>query len=396
MATEPRTRERLDPAVFRLPVERIREGYYTDAYFNFTKELLEEEGRHPRVTMQVFQKREAVLGGIDEAHRRAEAVRGTPAADGWQPGWDELTVHALHEGDEISPFETMLTVEGDYSLFAHLETVYLGCLARRTLVMSNVREVVDAANGKPILFFPARHDHWLVQTGDGWAAHVAGAIGVSTDAQASWWGGRGVGTVPHGLIAAYEGDTVAAASAFAERYAHEMNVTVLVDFENDSVRTSLEVADALGDRLWGVRLDTSERLVDRALWHRMGEFEPTGVNPELVRAVREALDAGRPRRVQIVVSGGFDAAKIRKFEALGAPVDSYGVGSSLLRGQNDFTADVVRVEGSGLRQGGPALSAQPPPGPASPRPWSWRSSRRFMAGGRIGRSRPKMRRLTLS
>src|SRR5437879_7773661 len=135
-------------------------------------------------------------------------------------------------------------------------------MARRTLVMRNVREVVDASGDKPIWFFPARHDQWLVQTGDGWAAHVAGAIGVSTDAQASWWGGRGVGTVPHGLIAAYGGDTVAAAKAFAGRYADEMNVTVLVDFENDSVRTALEVADALGDRLWGVRLDTSEALVD--------------------------------------------------------------------------------------------------------------------------------------
>src|SRR5665809_96010 len=75
----------------------------------------------------------------------------------------------------------------------------------------------------------------LVQTGDGWAAHVAGAIGVSTDAQASWWGGRGVGTVPHGLIAAFGGDTVRAASSFADAYADEMNVTVLVDYENDSV-----------------------------------------------------------------------------------------------------------------------------------------------------------------
>ena len=133
--------------------------------------------------------------------------------------------------------------------------------------------MVDAANGKPILFFPARHDHWLVQTGDGWAAHVAGAIGVSTDAQASWWGGRGVGTVPHGLIAAFGGDTVAAAQACADRFAAEMNVTVLVDFENDSVRTALEVADALGDRLWGVRLDTSERMVDRALWARDGRLQ---------------------------------------------------------------------------------------------------------------------------
>jgi nicotinate phosphoribosyltransferase len=211
--------------------------------------------------------------------------------------------------------------------------------------MTNVREVVEAAAGKQILYFPARHDHWLVQTGDGWAAHVAGAIGVSTDAQASWWGGRGTGTVPHALIAAYGGDTVAAARAFARRFAGETNVVVLVDFENDSVRTALEVADALGDDLWGVRLDTAGTLVDRTLWHEMGTFDPTGVNPQLVARVREALDAAGHERVKIVVSGGFDAERIRQFEAIGAPVDSYGVGSSLLRGQTDFTADVVRVDG---------------------------------------------------
>jgi nicotinate phosphoribosyltransferase len=343
MATE--ARARLDPSVFRLPVERIREGYYTDAYFNFTKQLLEEKGHHTRVTMQVFQRHRSVLGGIDEAIAVLKQCSGRNWPDGWEPGWDELEVHALYEGDEVSPWETVLTIEGDYSLFAHLETVYLGCLARRTLVMRNVREVVEAANGKPILFFPARHDHWLVQTGDGWAAHVAGAIGVSTDAQASWWGGTGVGTVPHGLIAAYGGDTVAAALDFAGRFADEMNVTVLVDFVNDSVRTALEVADALGDKLWGVRLDTSGQLVDRALWHEMGYFKPTGVNPVLVERVRAALDEAGHEHVKIVASGGFDADRIRQFEDLGAPVDSYGVGSALLRGENDFTADVVRVEG---------------------------------------------------
>ena len=206
-------------------------------------------------------------------------------------------MRALREGDAIAPWETVMTIEGPYSLFAHLETVYLGTLARRTLIMRNVAEVVEAAHGKPILFFPARHDHWLVQTGDGWAAHVAGAIGVSTDAQASWWGGRGVGTVPHGLIAAYGGDTVAAAAAFARRYADEMNVTVLVDFANDSVRTALEVAAALGPALWGVRLDTSDRLADAALARLHGEAAPKGVAPELVRLVRSELDArGLPRR----------------------------------------------------------------------------------------------------
>src|SRR5436190_81940 len=321
MSTEVSTR--LDPEIFRLPVERVREGYYSDAYFVHTKSLLEAEGHHPNVTMQVFQKRESLLGGVDEAVAVLKLCSGRSGPDGqWIPGWDELDVRALHEGDRIAPRETVMTIEGDYSLFAHLETVYLGCMARRSLIMRNVREVVDAANGKPIFYFPARHDHWLVQTGDGWAAHVAGAIGVSTDAQASWWGGRGTGTVPHSLIAAYEGNTVLAARRFAERFHDEMTITVLVDFDNDSVETAVAVADALGDRLWGVRLDTSEQLVDMSLLEEMGDFRPTGVNERLVQKVRSALDrAGHPG-VRIVVPGGFDAERIRAFEARGVPVDA--------------------------------------------------------------------------
>ncbi len=343
MATAQRTR--LAPETFRLPVERIRDGYYSDAYFNLTKELLESEGHRARTLMQVFQKRDSLLGGIDEAIAVLRLCSGTRLEDGgWRPGWEELEVRALYEGDVIVPREPVLTIEGDYSLFAHLETVYLGCLARRSLIMRNVHEVVEAARGKSIFYFPARHDHWLVQTGDGWAAHVAGAIGVSTDAQASWWGGRGMGTVPHGLIAAYDGDTVEAARKFAKRYAGDMTITVLVDFDNDSIATALAVADALGDDLWGVRLDTSETLVDRGLWDEMGDFAPIGVAPRLVEKVREALDAAGHRHVRIVVSGGFDADRIRRFEELGVPVDAYGVGSSLIRGQNDFTADVVDVD----------------------------------------------------
>ena len=350
MASSAPARSRLDPEVFRLPVERIRDGYYSDVYFNLTRRLLVDTGHRPAVTVQAFQKQHSVLGGIDEAI----AVLKLCSDD-----WSGLEVHALHEADEIEPWEPVLQIDGDYALFAHLETVYLGVLSRRTRIMRNVRAVVDAANGKPILFFPARHDHWLVQTGDGWAAHVAGAIGVSTDAQASWWGGRGIGTVPHGLIAAFGGDTVAAARAWADRFADQMNVTVLVDFENDSVRTALEVADALGERLWGVRLDTSELLVDRALLAIMGDFKPTGVNHVLVQRVREALDAAGHRHVQIVASGGFDAEKIASFERDGAPVDAYGVGSSLVQGANDFTADVVRMEGRDCAKSGRRFRPNP-------------------------------------
>jgi nicotinate phosphoribosyltransferase len=189
-----------------------------------------------------------------------------------------------------------------------------------------------------------------VQTGDGYAAYVAGQIvgtpiGVTTEEQASWWGGSGLGTVPHSLIASYGGDTVAAAKHFAAWAPDDMNVTVLVDFENDSVRTALEVARALGPRLWGVRLDTSETLVDRSLWEEMGDFKPTGVNPRLVWKVREALDREGFNEIRIVVSGGFTVEKIHDFEEDDVPVDAYGIGSSLIRGSNDFTADIVLTDG---------------------------------------------------
>ena len=334
-------RKRLPPEIFELPVEKMREGYYTDAYFNHTRAALLADERHPRVVMQVFQKNQAVLGGIDEAI----AILKLCADD-----WDELTVHALYDGDRIDPWEPVLTIEGDYTLFAHLETVYLGTLSRRTLISTNVTRVLEAANGRPIIFMAARHDHHRVQTGDGYAAYVAGAhlgapIGITTDAQASWWGGRGLGTVPHALISAYGGNTVLAATKFGEWAPEDFNLVVLVDFENDSVRTALEVARALGPRLWGVRLDTSGQLVDRSLWHEMGDFDPRGVNERLVRKVRDALDRDGFERVKIVASGGFTVDKIRRFEELGVPVDSYGVGSSLIRGENDFTGDVVMTDG---------------------------------------------------
>jgi nicotinate phosphoribosyltransferase len=357
MATQVSTR--LDPAIFRLPVDRIREGYYSDAYFVLTKTLLESEDHHPQVTMQVFQKRDSVLGGIDEAIAILKTCAGYARDGAWIPAWDQLDVHALKEGDRIAPRETVMTIEGDYSLFAHLETVYLGVLARRSLVMRNVSEVVEAAGNKQIFYFPARHDHWLVQTGDGWSAHVAGAIGVSTDAQASWWGGRGIGTVPHGLIAAYGGDTVQASVKFAEHFHREMNITVLVDFENDSVKTALDVAEALGPKLWGVRLDTSEQLVDRSLIDEMGGFNPTGVNRRLVEKVRGALDGAGFTDVRIVASGGFNAQRIREFESQGVPVDAYGVGSSLIRGENDFTADVVLLDGHPCAKVGRAYAPNP-------------------------------------
>jgi nicotinate phosphoribosyltransferase len=355
VAVEQSARERLSPEVFDLPVEKMRAGYYTDAYFNHARATLLQDGRRPRVVMQVFQKKHSYLGGMDEAI----AILKLCSHD-----WDALTVHALYDGDRLEPWETVMTVEGDYTLFAHLETLYLGVLARRTLITTNTVRVLEAAHGKPIIFMPARHDHHRVQTGDGYAAYLAGRIagtpvGVTTDEQASWWGGRGIGTVPHSLIASYGGNTVLAATKFAEWAPEDINITVLVDFENHSVDTALEVARALGPRLWGVRLDTSEALVDQSLWHELGDFEPTGVNERLVHKVRDALDRDGFERVRIVASGGFDADKIRAFESAGVPVDSYGIGSSLIRGSNDFTADIVLTDGVPSAKVGRRLRSNP-------------------------------------
>ncbi|MFL5402680.1 MAG: quinolinate phosphoribosyl transferase [Gemmatimonadales bacterium] len=343
-------RQRLDPTIFNLPVAKMRAGYYSDKYFVRAREILLADHYRPRVTMQVFGKSGAFLGGIDEAI----AILKLCSSE-----WNELEVRALYDGDEVEPWETVLLIEGPYDAFAHLETLYLGVLARRTRVATNTRRVVEAAAGKEVMFFPARHDHWLVQTGDGYAAHVAGAIGVSTDAQASWWGSEGVGTVPHALIAAYGGDTVLATRKFADRIGPDIRLISLVDFENDCPRTAVEVARALGSRLYGVRLDTSEMLVDRSLWEEMGTFRPTGVNPQLVWKVRRALDTAGYPGVKILVSGGFTTEKIRDFERDRVPVDGYGVGSSLFQGRFDFTADVVLLEGKAGAKVGRAFRPNP-------------------------------------
>jgi nicotinate phosphoribosyltransferase len=416
--------DRLRPHVFRLPIEKIRAGYKSDIYFARTKLILERDGRRDRVTMQVFQKRpDAVIVGTDltlamlhvgagryrdrtksealferylAAERRLYAAwLELPALDWnayapiarevfdisrelaalWEPAWHELAVASLYDGETAAPHEPVMHIEGEYAAFAHLETLYLGALSEGTRVATNTRDVVSAANGKPVIMFGARHQVHEAQAGSGYAAYVGGATAVSTDEQGEWWGSTGLGTVPHALIAVYGGDTTVATLKFDEyinrasdAIGHltakgtpegHVNVTSLVDFQNDVVNTSLGVAHALGARLWGVRVDTSESLVDRAILRELEEKEGVavgelrGVTPRLVELLRDALDRNGYRHVRIVASGGFDADKIRRFEELHVPVDVYGVGSALVHGSGfDQTADIVRVEGRPLAKTG--------------------------------------------
>ncbi len=339
------TRRRLLPERFRINRAELFGGFYSDKYFVRTRDILVADEHNPEVLMQVFCRSDATLCGIDEAI----AVLKVGAK------WESLNVSALYDGDHISPWETVMTIQGPYAAFAHLETVYLGVLARGTRVATHTRDIVNAANGKDVLFFGARHDHYLTQRSDGYAAVVGGAAAVASDAQGTLSDLEGVGTIPHAMIAAYQGDTVRAAQRFIEHMPNDVGLVALVDFDNDCVGTSLAVAEALGDKLTGVRLDTSASLIDRTL-EESGE-QLYGVNPVLVNRVRESLDAAGFDHVRIVVSGGMNQRKINEFESQHCAVDAYGVGSSILsnEGRFDFTADIVEVNGEPVSKVGREL-----------------------------------------
>ena len=326
--------KRLKPSIFKLPGRKIKAGWYSDKYFIRTKQVLERSNHHPIVTMQIFCREHATVCGIDESIAVLKLCSDRPK---------DLQIWALYDGDRVKPWEPVMHIVGDYAHFAHLETVYLGILSRRSSVATAVKKVVEAAQGKQVLFFPARFDHYAVQTGDGYAAFISGALGVSTDANAAWWGEKGIGTIPHGLIAAFGGNTQKAALVFNRCMPPSIKRVALVDFDNDCVNTSLEVAKALGRNLWGVRLDTAGDLWDKSIEKKTKSNK--GVCPELVQNVRRTLDQGGYKWVKIIVSGGFTAERIAEFIRLEVPFDAVGVGSAFFRERIDFTADIVKVNG---------------------------------------------------
>jgi nicotinate phosphoribosyltransferase len=315
---------------------------YSAVYFNRAAEIL--FSRDTQVTMQVFQKNHAILCGVNEV---VELLK---------PEVGPTEIWALRDGDEITPWEPVMILKGDLADFVSFESMYLGILARSTKVATNARKVVDAANGKPVFFFADRFDRFENQRADGYAATIGGVTAVCTEAMAKGArqaqvlmgkfdaNPRPVGTMPHALIAAYGGDVVAASRAFMGTFP-DVPLTALVDFNNDCVGDSLRCLETFGKDLYAVRLDTSEKLMDKTIENFMGDVaagnDVYGVNPILVTMVRRALDAHGGQHVKICVSGGFSDEKIARFEKDGVPVDIYAVGSSLLKGSNDFTADVV-------------------------------------------------------
>lgn len=411
---------RLPPEAFHLDVEGIRRGVYTDKYFVNIAKLLQtlstlgytHQGQHARIDptgiavgdiraeMQIFTRRpgKTVVAGVDAALAVLKVGTGYWEGDRFVSTWDDLEVWAVQDGDVVhyhgDPLnvQPVMRIRGRYRDYGPMETLILGYLTRASRIATNTYQILQAARGKPVLFFPARFDLPCVQALDGYAYwigvqrynldfHANVPAFVSTDAQGSLWGGRGGGTTAHAFIACFLGDTVEAMLQFAAHLPPEVPRIALVDFNNHSVRDALWVAEAMfrrymelkqaGDEaearkfmLFGVRMDTAGNLRDESIPMLGDPKLDLGVVPRLAVAMREALDRAWEswnvpsewedearrycRNIKIVVSGGFTPEKIALFERLGTPVDYYGVGSWFFHNAGplvtDYTADVVQVQ----------------------------------------------------
>lgn len=413
--------QRLPKEIFQIDALRMRQGWYSDAYFNNNAIILEVLAREGyafqgdsdipvngiavktgeiEVEMQFFTRRKpfSLVAGVDEALAILEECTGYFNEEGeFIHTYAQLDIEAVEDGTfaryDGNPrnVQPVLKVRGRYRDIARLETPILGALSEATRVATNVYNVLVAAGGKDVLFFPARFAHYKLQALHGYAYSLAVQVYnsnhdkqsracVSTNDQGDWWGGKGGGTIAHASIACFLGDTAETMLQFARIIPPEIPRIALIDFHNDCVGETLRVMEKMFAEYWrlyknhdknadryklhAVRPDTSGNMRDESLIPMGVKELDFGVNPRLVWMLRQAMDQAYKewsipfealevakkwcKEVGIVVTGGFTANKITKFEELGVPVDIYGVGSSLLENSkatnNDYTADIVGVK----------------------------------------------------
>lgn len=315
------------------PLDEVLSGATADVYFERAQAILKAEHLDPVVVMEVFSRDAGILCGAAEVHAYLATVLG--AGNGHDP---MPIVDSLSDGDPFASKEVVMRIEARYSAFGLYETAVLGTLAQCSGWATAARAIVEAAAPIPVIGFGARHVHPSVADQMDYASVIGGCIGASTPAGARMAGLSPTGTMPHALVLIF-GDTVRAAEAFDRHIDPEVPRIVLVDTFKDEAEEALRVAEALGDRLWGVRLDTPS--------------ERGRVTPDLVKEVRARLDLAGHDHVKIVVSGGLDAERIGVFKDAGAPVDSFAVGSAISDASPiDFTGDLKEIDGKPIAKRG--------------------------------------------
>ncbi|MBW3661170.1 MAG: nicotinate phosphoribosyltransferase, partial [Gemmatimonadetes bacterium] len=318
--------------------EAILAGRTTDVYFDRTLAVLEAEGVDPEVVVEVRAKSLpsgwpwAVFAGLEETVALLAQRR-------------EVRIRALAEGALFQAREPVLVVEGRYRAFAELETPLLGFLCQASGIATAAARCRVAAGGRPILSFGARRMHPAITPMIERNAYLGGCAGVSAIASAELLGIEATGTMPHALVLCL-GDTLRAAEAFDAAVGEDVPTIVLIDTLRDEKFEAMRIADALGERLAGIRFDTPGS--------RRGNLG------QIMRETRWELDLRGHRDVKFFASGGIDEATILELNDV---CDGYGVGTSISNASTiDFSLDIVEIDGEptakrGKRSGAKALLA---------------------------------------
>ncbi len=303
--------------------DEILNGATTDIYFLRTLDILKNMNLDEKVvTAEIFPRKPGILAGIDEVKNILRDKN--------------IEMWSLDEGEEFTTNETIIRIKGPYKDFAIYETIILGTLASSCGWATAAKEIKNACGDKPFLCFGARHVHPSVAPVMERAAVIGGAGGVSCILAAKLLNIDPSGTLPHAamLIA---GDTAKISETYNELMPESHNRIVLIDTFKDEVEEALRIADLLGDKLYGVRVDTPS--------------ERGGVTPGLIKELRYKLDLAGHNHVKIFVSGGLHPEKIKLL--LGAGADSFGVGSYISAASPiDMTMDIKEVEGKSVAKRG--------------------------------------------
>jgi nicotinate phosphoribosyltransferase len=307
--------------------EAIRSGRATDAYFERTDAALNHADRNPHVVAEVtadqFPTGEfELLAGVKDA----AALLADRAID-----VDAIPPGRCFDGGPV------MRIEGPYLDFARLETALLGFLSHASGIATAARRVREAAPDSPVLSFGARHVHPSIAAVVERSALLAGLDGFSHVAAGDQIDREASGTMPHALLLCFgRGQQEAAWQAFDAAVGDDVQRIALCDTFSDEVDESLRVADALGDALDGVRLDTTGS--------RRGDFR------HIIREVRWELDAAGHDNVDIFLSGGLGVDDLR---ALRDVADGFGVGSTISNADPvDFALDIVEVDGEAIAKRG--------------------------------------------
>jgi nicotinate phosphoribosyltransferase len=294
--------------------EEITEGRATDAYFERTETILEGEGVNPEVVADIGEELDGphIFTGLKDV---AHLLEGTG-----------VDLYALPEG---SVFERapVMRVEGNYVDFGRYETSILGFICRASAVASATARIKAAAGDVPVVSFGTRREHPTTAAMIERSAHIGGADGVSHVAGAEAVGLEATGTMPHALVISMR-DQTRAWKAYDEHVDDDVPRIMLCDTYDDEKKESIAAAEALGDALDSVRLDTTGS--------RRGNMR------EIVEEVRWELDIRGYDDVGVFVSGGMGLEEVIELRDV---ADGFGVGGSIASvSPIDFSLDIVEVE----------------------------------------------------